>query len=79
MENNSFTQAYHKFCAKKQADAIRRRYQDKKRQLTDVKGQLEGILHMPLLNFVFHLHTEKKTVFCDWVLLNQAVTEELAE
>ena len=50
---------------------------DKKRQIVDAKGQLDGIIHLPLLNFAYHLYTEKKSVFCDWVLLNQAVTEEL--
>ena len=34
-------------------------------------------LHLPLLNFIFYLYYEKKTVFCEWVILNQAVIDEL--
>ena len=44
-----------------------------------VADQLEQILHLPLLNFVFHLHYEKKQVFCEWVILNQATVEELGD
>ena len=38
---------------------------------------MDQILHIPLLNFIFFLHYEKKQVFCDWVALNQAANEEL--
>ena len=31
---------------------------------------MDQILHLPLLNIIFYLHFEKKTVFCDWVILN---------
>ena len=34
-------------------------------------------MHLPLLNIIFHLHYEKKTVFCDWVILNQSCSDEL--
>ena len=34
-------------------------------------------MHTPLINFIFHLNYEKKTVFANWVLLNQAVIDEL--
>ena len=36
------------------------------------------MLHLPLVNLIFHLNSEKKTVFCDWVTLNQAVYDELS-
>ena len=38
---------------------------------------MESMLHVPLVNFIFHLNFEKKIVFCDWVTLNQAVYDEL--
>ena len=38
---------------------------------------MESMLHLPLVNIIFHLNFEKKTVFCDWVTLNQAVYDEL--
>ena len=28
---------------------------------------------------IFHLHYEKKTVFCDWVILNQSAFDELGD
>ena len=28
---------------------------------------------------IFHLHFEKKTVFCDWVTLNQSAYDELGD
>lgn len=56
MDNNAFQQAYTQYCAKKISDSIRRRYNDKKRQVTDSKSQLDQILHMNILNLIFHLH-----------------------
>ena len=35
------------------------------------------MLHLPLVNIIFHLNAEKKNVFCDWVTLNQSVYDEL--
>ena len=35
------------------------------------------MLHLSLINIIFHLNFEKKNVFCDWVTLNQAVYDEL--
>jgi len=35
------------------------------------------MLHLPLVNIIFHLNFEKKTVFCEWVTLNQSVYDEL--
>lgn len=35
------------------------------------------MLHLPLINIIFHLNYEKKHVFCDWVILNQATYDEL--
>ena len=35
------------------------------------------MLHLPLINIIFHLNYEKKNVFCDWVTLNQSVYDEL--
>jgi ubiquitin carboxyl-terminal hydrolase 25/28 len=77
MDNNAFSQQYERFMSNRTADAIRRRFQEKKRQVTDSKQTLEGMLHLPLTNIIFHLNFEKKTVFCDWVTLNQAVYDEL--
>lgn len=45
--------------------------------VNDSKHNLETILHLPLVNFTFHLNFEKKINFSEWVLLNQAVEEEL--
>ena len=79
IENNTFLQAHAAFLTKKKADAIRRRFHEKKRQLHESKGQLDQILHIPLLNLCFHLHGEKRTVFCEWVLLNQSIQEEVPD
>ena len=32
-----------------------------------------------MCNFIFYLHYEKKTVFQEWVILNQSTNEELGE
>lgn len=77
MDNNAFRQQYERFIASRTADAIRRRFQDKKRQVHDSKQTLESMLHLPLVNIIFHLNFEKKTVFCEWIMLNQAVYDEL--
>ena len=63
--------------ASKTADSIRRRFNEKKKQVADSKQTLESMLHLPLVNIIFHLNFEKKTVFCEWVILNQAVYDEL--
>jgi len=68
--NNAFTRSYEVFCAKKLADSITRRYHEKKRQITESKQQLDQILHLPLINFVYHLEFEQKTGFAEWILLN---------
>ena len=77
VDNNSFIQQYERHMASKTADAIRRRYNDKRRVLTESKTALDSMLHVSLINLIFHLHSEKKIVFCDWVTLNQAIYDEL--
>lgn len=41
MDNNAFQQGYTQLVAKKTSDSIRRRYNDKKRQITESKSQLD--------------------------------------
>ena len=60
IENNSFSRAYEQFQAKKTADSIRRRYHEKKRQVTETRQNLDQILHTPLINLIFYLAGEKK-------------------
>jgi len=38
---------------------------------------MDQILHTPLINFIFYLNNEKKSIFANWVILNQAVLDEL--
>ena len=78
VDNNTFTMAFNNYGAQRTADAIRRRFHEKKRQIVETKQQLDQILHLPLVNFIFHLSFEKKTVFADWVILNQAAYDELS-
>ena len=59
------------------ADAIIKRYNEKKRIVQESKQTLDHALHVPLVNFIFHLDLDKKIVFRDWVCLNQAVYDEL--
>ena len=77
IENQQFLAQFEQYRAKKKGDAVRNRFNSKKRHILEQQKSLDGILHVPLLNFIFHLHAEKKTLFCDWVCLNQACLEEI--
>lgn len=77
IDNNSFNVAYERYIAKRTFDSIRRRFLEKKRAIEESKAQLDQILHIPLLNFVYHLNHENKQVFFEWVMLNQATVDEM--
>ena len=54
-----------------------RRYNEKKTQIEKSKQMFDQIVHLPLMNLIYFLHDGKKFVFRDWLMLNQAVNEEL--
>ena len=70
VDNNAFSQAHEQFCARKTVEAIRRRYYEKKRQVEENKTNLNQMLHVPLLNLIYHLYLDKKVVFAEWLMLN---------